>query len=66
MPETRATHREGFEAGLVALRAQGLEPSDYAKELAEQVSAGEMTPREMEDRLIDHYRSRTAVQTQGR
>ena len=42
-PESRCTHKEGFAAGLVALRAQGLEPPDFAKGLAADVIAGNIT-----------------------
>ena len=59
--EPRATHEEGFKAGLLALRAQGLEPSDFAKDLAAKVIAGTITSQEMEDALNEHYRSRAAA-----
>jgi hypothetical protein len=55
----RAAVEQGFEAGLVALRAQGLEPSDVAKRLAERVCAGRMTLKEMAQILVArHSRSR--------
>lgn len=59
--EPRATHEEGFQAGLLALRAQGLEPSDFAKDLAAKVIAGTITSQQMEDALNGHYRARTAA-----
>jgi hypothetical protein len=57
MGERRASDAEGFAAALVALRAQGLEPSEYAKELARKVVAGEMTLADMEGTLEAHYRA---------
>jgi len=59
--EPRATHEEGFLAGLLALRAQGVEPSDFAKDLATKVIAGTMTKQEMEDALNEHYRARAST-----
>lgn len=55
MSAERATLAQGFEAGLVALRAQGLEPSDFAKILAERVCAGRMTLEEMTAILLAHH-----------
>ena len=66
MPETRATYEEGLAAGLVALRAQGLEPSDFAKALAVKVAANEITPKEMEHALLAHHRKQTLITTPGR
>lgn len=66
MPETRATYEEGLAAGLVALRAQGLEPSDTAKDLARRVAAGEITPREMEDALLARHEQQRKPHTHGR
>jgi hypothetical protein len=62
----RSTHDEALAAGLVSLRAQGLEPSDYAKDLARKVAAGEITPQAMEDALLDRYRKREVVATKSR
>ena len=52
----RCSLEEAFDAGLVALRAAGLEPSDDAKELAARVVAGEITPQEMQAVLVAKYR----------
>jgi hypothetical protein len=51
----RSTREEAFAAGLVAQRAAGLEPSDFAKELAARVVAGEITGRDMEAALLEHH-----------
>ncbi|MGA2394273.1 MAG: antitoxin VbhA family protein [Candidatus Lustribacter sp.] len=53
--EARSTDAEAFAAGLVALRAAGLEPSDYAKELAARVIAGEISVDDMEAALLEHH-----------
>ena len=66
MSENRASYAEGVSAGLVALRAQGLEPSDYAKELAARVANHEITPGEMERALVAYHRNRSATVTRGR
>ena len=46
---------EAIAAGLVAQRAQGLEPSPYAKALALKVSSGEISLSEMEELLLKHH-----------
>lgn len=51
----RSTDAEAFAAGLVALRSAGLEPSDFAKELAAKVIAGEISADEMEAVLLEHH-----------
>ena len=48
--------KEAATAGLVGMRAAGLEPSDAAKELMARVIAGEITPQEMEAIKIAKYR----------
>jgi hypothetical protein len=53
--KSRAPIEEAVVAGLGALRAAGLEPSDYAKELAVQVAGGEITTDEMEAALAEHH-----------
>lgn len=55
----RCSLEEAAAAGLVAMRAAGLEPSGYAKELMARVITGEITPREMEAILIAKYRGGT-------
>ena len=52
----RCSLEEAAAAGLVAMRAAGLEPSDEAKELMGRVVAGEITPQQMEDILLEKYR----------
>jgi hypothetical protein len=58
MPETRATYDEAAAAGLVALRGQGLEPDDFAKDLARKLAGHEITLGEMRDATQEHYRKR--------
>jgi hypothetical protein len=60
-PGLRGSYAEGLAAGLVALRAQGLEPSDYAKSLAEQVAGGKMTLEDMEEALVSSHSREHAV-----
>ena len=52
----RCSLDEAFDAGLMALRAAGLEPSHDAKQLAARVVSGEITPWQMEAMLIAKYR----------
>jgi hypothetical protein len=63
MPTNRSTTEEAFAAGLVALRAQGLEPSDFAKDLAQQVIDGKITGQQMEETLLERYRKQDAITT---
>ena len=58
---SRCSLEEAAAAGLVAMRAAGLEPSDAAKELMARVIAGEIIPREMEALLITKYRGGTTA-----
>lgn len=64
MNQHRSTTAEAYAAGLAALRAKGLEPSGFAKDLAERVIKGEITSREMEERLLQHYREQDARKTE--
>jgi hypothetical protein len=51
----RGTIDEAVAAGLVAQRAQGIEPSAYAKGLALRVASGEMSLAEMEELLLKYH-----------
>lgn len=66
MPEPRSTLNEALAAGLVSLRAQDLEPSDYAKDLARKVADGQMTAQAMEDALVERHRKREVIATKLR
>jgi hypothetical protein len=59
MSEPRSTLEEAAKAGLIALQAQGLEPSQYARDLMAKVVVGELTPHEMEATLVEYYRRKT-------
>jgi len=66
MPEVRSTYAEAAAAGLVALRAQGLEPSDFAKELAMKVASREITPKQMTEMLVEHHHKQSLVVSRSR
>ncbi len=57
----RSTIEDALQAGLLAHRAQGLEPPQYGKDLAAQVAAGEITLQEMEDILLARFAAEDAA-----
>jgi hypothetical protein len=59
--KTRSTIEYALKAGLVAMRAQGLEPPEYGKELAMRVQRGEITLDQMEEILLKRYADEDAA-----
>jgi hypothetical protein len=52
----RCSREDAVEAGLVAMRAAGLEPTAFAKELAQQYSDGTISLDQWEAAMLEHYR----------
>lgn len=56
--ERRERLANAYEDGLQAMRAQGFEPSDFAKAMRDRVLTGELTVKEAIERIEDHYKKR--------
>jgi hypothetical protein len=63
--EPRSSIEDALKAGLVAMRAQGLEPPEYGKELAMRVERGEITLDQMEEILLKRYADEDAARSEA-